>query len=145
MEVWLKLEKDRREEEKKLSQFKSLIRSLKCLVHTRPDITCSVNYLSTFMNKPHSEHMNAAKRILRYIKGTLSFGLKYERGKKNYTIQGYNESDFARDNDDQKSTTGQIFFLGNSAITWNRVKKNVVASLITHEFMTLKFAYYMNT
>ena len=55
------------------------------------------------------------------------FGLRYERGKKHYTIQGYNDIDFSRDNDDQKSTTSQIFFGGNSAITWNIVKQNVVA------------------
>ena len=82
------------------------------LVHIGLDITCSVNYLSRFMNKLNSEHMNAAKRILRYIKGTSSFGLRYERRKKHYIIQGYSDSDFARDNDDRKSTVGQIFFFG---------------------------------
>ena len=69
------------------------------------------------MSKPNSEHMSVAKRILRYFKGTSSFGLSFERGKKNYSIQGYNDSDFAGDSDDRKSTTGQIYFLGNSAIT----------------------------
>ena len=79
------------------------------------------------MNKSSSEHMSAAKRILRYIKGTSSFGLRYERGKRNYSIQGFNDSDFAGDSDDRKSTTDQVFFMGNSAITWNMVKQNVVA------------------
>ena len=78
------------------------------------------------MNKPNSEHMNVAKRILIYIKGTSSFSLKYERGKKK-TIEGYSDSDFARDNDDRKNTTGQVFFSGNYAITWNTVKQNVTA------------------
>ena len=49
------------------------------------------------------------------------------RGNKYYSIQGYSDSDFARDTDDRKSTTDQIFFLGNSAITWNTVKQNVVS------------------
>ena len=53
--------------------------------------------------------------------------MRYERGKKNYSIQGFSESDFAGDSDDRKSTTGQVFFIGNSAITWNTVKQNVVA------------------
>ena len=79
------------------------------------------------MNKTNSEHMNASKRILRYIKATSSFGLRYERGKKWYTIQGYSDSDFARGIDDRKSTTGQIFFVGNFAITWNTMKQTVVA------------------
>ena len=75
MEVLLKLEKDRRKEEENSSQFRNLIGSLRYLVYTRSDITYSVNYLSKFMNEPDSEHMNAAKRILRYIKGTSSFNL----------------------------------------------------------------------
>ena len=49
------------------------------------------------MNEPNSEHMNAEKRIMRYIKGTSSFGLRWE---KQYLIQGYSDSDFVGDNDD---------------------------------------------
>ena len=79
------------------------------------------------MNIPNSEHVSAAKRILRYIRGTSSFGLRYERGKKSYSIQGFSDSGFAGDSDYRKSTTGQVFFMGNSAITWNTVKQNVVA------------------
>ena len=127
MEARLKFEKDRREEEKNPSQFRSLIGCLRYLVHTRPDITHSVNYLSRYMSKPNSEHMSATKRILRYIRGTSSFGLRYERGKKSYSIQSFSDSDFAGDSDDRKSTTGQVFFIGNSAITWNTMKQNVVA------------------
>ena len=69
------------EKQKNPSIFRSLIGSLKYLVHTQSDITYSVSYLRRFMHKPTSEHMNAAKRVLRYIKGTSSFGLRYERGK----------------------------------------------------------------
>ena len=126
MEAHLKLEKKGREEEENPSKFRSLIRCLRYLVHTRPDITYSVNYLSRFMSKPNSEHMSAAKRILRYIRGTSSFGLRYEKGKKNYSVQGFSDSDFAGDSDDRKSTTGQVFFIENSPITWNTVKQNVV-------------------
>ena len=126
MEARLKFEKDGREEEKNLSQFRSLIGSLRYLVHTRPDITHSVNYLSKYMSKPNSEHMSATKRILRYIIVTSSFGLRYERGKRSYLIKGYSDDDFAGNSDGRKSITGYIFFLGNSAITWSTVKQNVV-------------------
>ena len=64
---------------------------------------------------------------MRYIRGTSSFGLRYERGTKNYSIQEFSDSDFVGDSDDRKITTGQVFFMGNSAITWNSVKQNVVA------------------
>ena len=126
MEARLKLLKDGKEDQGNPSQFISLIGSLKYLINTQPNITYSVNYLRRYMNKPSSQHMSAAKRILRYIKGTSSFRLRYERGKKNYSIKGFSDSDFVGDSDDQKSTTSQSFFMGNFAITWTTVKQNVV-------------------
>ena len=119
--------KDGTREEVNPSLFISRIGILIYLVHTRLGIASSVSYLSIFIHRLTSKHMNASKRVLRYIKAISSFGLRYEKGKKCYTIHEYSESDFARDIDDKNSTTGQIFFLGNSAITWNIVKKNVVA------------------
>ena len=86
MKAQLKLVKDGKEYEENPSQFRSFIGSLRYLINTRPDITYSVNYLSRYMNKPSAEHMSAAKRSLRYIKGMSSFGLRYERGRKNYSI-----------------------------------------------------------
>ena len=73
------------------------------------------------MSNPNSEQMSSAKQIVRYIRGTSSFGLRYEKGKRNYSIEGFSKSDFAGDSNDRKSTTGQIFFIGNSPITWNIV------------------------
>lgn len=55
-----------------VTQFKSLVGGLRYLVHTRPDIAFSVGIISYFMEKPTTIHLNAAKRILRYIKGTLN-------------------------------------------------------------------------
>ena len=125
MEAHLKLGAERENDEVNPSKFRSLIGSLRYLLNTRPDLTYSVNYLSRFMSKPSSEHMNAAKRVLRYIKGTSSFGLRYERGMKKHFVQGFSDSDFAGDKFDRKSTSGQVFFIGNSVITWNSVKQGV--------------------
>ena len=57
--------------------FRSLIGSLRYLSITRPDIVYSVGLLSKYMEKPKESHWLAAKRILRYIKGTMDFGLLY--------------------------------------------------------------------
>ena len=46
--------------------------------------------------------MSAAKRILRYVRGTSSFGLRYEKGEKNYSIEGFSDNDFAVDSEDRK-------------------------------------------
>ena len=66
------------------------------------------------MSKPYSNHMTAAKRILRYVKGTINFGLKYKSDEGSELI-GYCDSDYDGDLDDRKSTSGFIFFLGS----WN--------------------------
>lgn len=57
--------------------FKSLIGSLRYLTITRPDIVYSVGFFSRYMENPKESHWLAAKRILRYIKGTMDFGLFY--------------------------------------------------------------------
>ena len=141
MGVHLKLQ---REAEGKLvnsTNFKSLIGSLRYLMHTRPDITYCVIYLSRFMDKPSSEHLAAAKRILRYLKGTVNFGILYKRGDRDMKITGYSDSDFAGDINDRKSTSGQIFFLGGLPITWSLVKQRVVAlSTCEAEYITVSSA-----
>ena len=46
---------------------------------TRPDITASVSYLSKFMSSPLVEHWLQAKRVVRYLKGTLDKGLMFRK------------------------------------------------------------------
>ena len=61
------------------TQYQSIIGSLLYLaVATRPDIAYVVGVLSKFCSKPSEAHLTAAKRVLRYLKGTQNFGLKYE-------------------------------------------------------------------
>ena len=55
--------------------------------------------------------------MLRYLKGTIDFGLIYEKRVRNPKVIGYNDSDFFGDVEDRKSTTGQVFFLGGLPIT----------------------------
>ena len=54
-----------------------LIGSLMYLVHTRPDICYTVNALSQFMSDPKQIHLVAAKHVLRYVRGTITYGLRY--------------------------------------------------------------------
>ncbi|KAF2310093.1 hypothetical protein GH714_006509 [Hevea brasiliensis] len=98
--------------------YRSLIGSLRYLVNTRPDITFSVGVLSRFMEKPTTTHMAAVKQVLRYIKGTLNSGCVYSKKQPDMSLVGYCDSDLAGDIDDRKSTTGILFFLGSSPVTW---------------------------
>lgn len=71
---------------------------------TRPDIEYGVSLLSRYMEAPKESHWQAAKRILRYVKGTLTMGLHYVYGEK-FELIGYSNSDSGRDPLDRKSTT----------------------------------------
>jgi hypothetical protein len=80
------------------------------------------------MEEPCEEHLAAAKHILRFIAGTVDWGLWYARKKDEQPkLFGYSDSDLAGDIDSRKSTSGVIFFLGDRAISWQLVKQKVVA------------------
>ena len=76
MECRLKLNRNGEGLEVESTFFRRIIGCLRYLTLTRPDLIYSVSYLSRFMSKPYSNHMTTAKRILRYVKGTIDFGLK---------------------------------------------------------------------
>lgn len=69
--------------------FKSMVRGLRCLVHTRPGIAFSVCIISRYIERPTVMHLNAAKRILCYIQGTLEYGLVYSKDKDNNVLIRY--------------------------------------------------------
>ena len=141
MEVHLKLQRETEGKQVNSTNFRSLVGSLRYLMNTRLDLTYSVSYLSRFMDKPSSEHLAAAKRILRYLKGTVNYDLLYNRGDRDTKITGYSDSDFAGDINDRKSTSGQIFFMGGLPITWNSVKQRVVAlSMCEVEYIAVSLA-----
>ncbi|KAE8659937.1 putative indole-3-acetic acid-amido synthetase GH3.5-like [Hibiscus syriacus] len=97
--------------------FKSLIGSIRYLTFTRPDILHAVGLVSLYMESPTTTHFKATKRILRYLKGTIDFGLFYSVSN-NYKLVGYSDSDWGGDIDNRRSTTGFVFFMGDIAFTW---------------------------
>ena len=97
--------------------YRSVVGALRYLVHTCPDLTFSVGYVSRFMEAPTEEHRTAVKHILRYIAGTLHLGSKYGRGDGEPELTRYNDSDLGGDVDTRKSTSGTLFLLGG-VITW---------------------------
>ena len=81
--------------------------------------------MSRYIEAPTTTHFKAAKRILRYLKGTTDFGLYYSVSN-DYKLVGYSDSDWAGDSDDRKSTTGFVFFLRDTAFTWISKKQPIV-------------------
>ena len=128
MECRLKLSKLKGEDAINPTSFRSLIGSLRYIVNTRPDLAYAVGVVSRYMEAPGKEHWTAVKRILRYLKGTVGYDCKYRRGgEMQPMLLGYSDSDYASDIEDRKSTTGVVYFLGKSVVTWSSQKQKIVA------------------
>lgn len=136
MEPALKLDKDEKGKAVNSTQFKSLVGGLRYLVLTRPDIAYAVGIVSRFMERPTTLHLGAVKRIMRYVKGTMEYGLIYSKGEGNYLLTGYSDSDLASNVEDRKSTGRMAFYLNENLITWVSQKQKCVAlSTCEAEFM----------
>jgi hypothetical protein len=118
MEERLRLSHDSTAEEVDATLYRRIVGSLRYLIHTRPDLTYTVGYVSRFLERPIEEHLQAMKKILRYINGTLQYGLRYGRRMGTTRLVGYCDSDLGGDIDTRKSTTGALFFLGKSLVSW---------------------------
>ena len=79
MESNLKLLCDASSESVDATMYRQMIGSLMYLTNTRPDICFAVNTLSQFLTEPRNVHLIAAKHILRYLRGTVDYGLKMSR------------------------------------------------------------------
>ncbi|GAU12447.1 hypothetical protein TSUD_229810 [Trifolium subterraneum] len=97
----------------------------------RPDMAFSVCLVARFMERPTEIHVAAVKRILRYLKGTTSYGLWYEKGN-GIKLTGWSDSDYAGDLDDRKSTSGYVFMIGTKVVSWSS-KKQPIVTLSTTE------------
>ncbi|KAL8110531.1 hypothetical protein AgCh_026309 [Apium graveolens] len=101
------------------TEFKSIVGGLSYLVHTWPNIAYSVGIIRRYMEKPIMLHQHPPKRILRYIKGTLEYGLVYMKNSRNNILSGYSDSDLAGHVDDRRSTGGMAFYLNESLVKQN--------------------------
>ncbi|CAL2246283.1 unnamed protein product, partial [Prunus armeniaca] len=106
--------------------FRKIVGSLLYLTATRPDIMFAASLLSRFMHSPTKKHMGIAKRVLRYVQGTLSYGIEFTRDK-NAVLIGFCDSDWAGSEDDSRSTSGYAFSFGSGIFSWASVKQNTVA------------------
>ncbi|RVW18807.1 Retrovirus-related Pol polyprotein from transposon TNT 1-94 [Vitis vinifera] len=98
------------------------------MVCTRPDIAHAVGVVSRFMSRPGKQHWEAVKWILRYLKGSLDTCLCFTGA--SLKLQGYVDADFAGDIDSRKSTTGFVFTLGGTAISWLQIYRRLLLCLL---------------
>jgi hypothetical protein len=86
---------------------------------TRPDISYAASLVAKFQPKPKQSHWTITKRIYRYLKGTMTYGIKFARLNNPLKLFGYSDVDFGGDLDDRRSRTGYVYTLGGAAITWD--------------------------
>ena len=103
--------------------YKQIVGSLMYLTTTRPAMMFVVSLISRYMENPIELHLQAAKRVLRYLKGTTGFGIFYKKGGDDKLV-AYTNSDYVGDLEDRKSTLGYVFLLSSGAVSWSSKKKN---------------------
>ncbi|GJR07314.1 putative ribonuclease H-like domain-containing protein [Tanacetum coccineum] len=110
--------------------YRSMIGSLMYLTASRPDIQFAVSACSRHQVTPLTSHLNAVKRIFKYLKGRPKLGLWYPRDSP-FVLESYSDSDYAGSHGDRKSTTGGCQFLGRRLISWQCKKQTIVATSST--------------
>ncbi|KAD5962053.1 hypothetical protein E3N88_13526 [Mikania micrantha] len=100
------------------TSYRRLAGALQYLTFTRPDISYAVQQVCMHMHAPRTTHMNALKRILRYIKGTISYGLTLTRSDTS-SLVAYTDADWAGCPDTRRSTSGYCVYLGANLLSWS--------------------------
>jgi hypothetical protein len=111
--------------ESNVSTYRQIVGALQYCTNTRPSIAYSINQLGQFMHSPTSTHWIAAKRVLRYLKGSIDHGLLFRPG--SLILVAYCNSDWAGDPYGSRSTTGFGVFLSPCLVSWCAKKQPVVA------------------
>eukprot|EP00253_Pinus_taeda_P010139 PITA_10139 len=121
--------------------YRSMIGSLLYLTGTRPDIMHAVGIVGRFHANPKETHLQAIKRIFKYLQGTKNYGLWYPRDT-DLTLHAYTDADWAGSVDDRKSTSGGAFFMGSRVVSWFSKKQSLIAlSTAEAEYVVVASCY----
>ncbi|GJW58443.1 ribonuclease H-like domain-containing protein [Tanacetum coccineum] len=105
---------------------RSLAGSLQYLTFTRPDLSYAVQQLCLYMHDPREPHLNAMKRVLRYLRGTTDLGLQLFRSTTSQPI-AYSDADWAGCPATRRSTSGYCVFLGDNLLTWSSKRRDTLS------------------
>ena len=115
-------------DEKIRKPFREMVGCLQYLAHwTRPDIAHTCTQLAKFSENPAPAHLDSAKRVLRYLKGTRDYAIVYPKHKGDVQLWGAVDSDWASCPITRRSYTGYVFHLQGGAIGWSSKQQSLVA------------------
>lgn len=129
VEVNVKLDRNSEEKTVDCTMFKQIVGSLRYICNSRPDICFGVGLISRFMDDPRKSHFIAAKRIMKYLQGTLEYGVLFPNRVENamYRLTGFSDLDWCGDQVDRRSTSGYLFKFLDAPISWCTKKQPVIA------------------
>ena len=117
--------------------YQCLVERLIYLSHTRPDITYIVSMISQFIHNPKEVHLQAANRVLQYLKGSPGKGILFKQNSL-LVLEAYTNANYVGSMVDRKSTTRYCTFLGGNSVTWRSKKQSLVLrSSAEVEFLTM--------
>ncbi|XP_071699651.1 secreted RxLR effector protein 161-like [Rutidosis leptorrhynchoides] len=108
------------------TKYHSLAGALQYLTFTRPDISYAVQQICLHMHDPKEIHMNALKRIIRYLQGTLHLGLHLNRSTSTKLV-AYTDADWGSFSDTRRSTSGYCVYFGESLISWSSKRQTTLS------------------
>ena len=96
---------------------------------TRPDIAQAVHYAARFVGSPTEQNVQAVKRIMKYLKGTINYGIIFKKSS-NTDMIGFADAAYSNDPQDADSTSGYIFKT-NGPVVWKSKKQSLTATSTT--------------
>lgn len=120
------------------SEYRQLLEALMFLVNSRTDICFAISTLIQYMVEPHHIHWVVANNLLRYIHGTINYGLRYTS--QNLRLPAYSDANWVGNVVDRKSTSKCCFSLGPASISWmSKKQKSVALNTVKAEYIATSY------
>ena len=132
----LRASSDNAPDDLRLRYLRAIGSLMYAMLGTRPDLAYSVSYLGRFSQRPTAEHWAAILRILQYVKGSLSLGLRYYRSNDSSAFVSYSDSDWGSCVNTSRSTMGYCYLFNGGAISWSsKLQSRVTKSSTEAEYI----------
>ena len=107
----------------------------------RPNIAYAVGRLSWYFQSPNQDHWTVVHRVLKYLRGTINYDFCFSGFPS--VLEGFSDANWILDSDEMQFTSGYVFILGGSAVSWNFAKQTCITqSTMEVEFIALEKASF---